>query len=143
MPAGNMLDRTDARFEWKPKHLIGDTAYGTGPMIAWQLEEKQIEPHAPVWDKSERADGTFTRLEFNFEAELAGEETESIQLSGQSVRLSGLTVEVSMPPKCPSSLHHSQSVRGRSETYDRPEKAARQVRYDDSERVFGASIVLE
>jgi hypothetical protein len=63
-----MLDRVEARFELKPKHLIGDMAYGTGPMIGWLVDEKQIEPHVPVWDKSERADGTFTRLEFSFDA---------------------------------------------------------------------------
>ncbi len=33
---------------------IGDTAYGTAPMLAWMVEKKDIEPHVPVWDKTER-----------------------------------------------------------------------------------------
>ena len=54
-----MIDRVEERFNLKPKRLIGDTAYGTGPMLGWLVDEKQIEPHIPVWDKSERDDGTF------------------------------------------------------------------------------------
>jgi transposase len=63
-----MIDRVEERFDLKPKHLIGDMAYGAGPMLGWLVDEKQIEPHIPVWDKSEREDGAFTRLEFSFDA---------------------------------------------------------------------------
>ena len=63
-----MIDRVEERFDLKPKHLIGDMAYGAGPMLGWLVDEKQIEPHIPVWDKSEREDGAFTRLEFTFDA---------------------------------------------------------------------------
>ena len=33
------------------------------------LEERQIEPHIPVLDKSSRTDGTFSRSDFVFDAE--------------------------------------------------------------------------
>src|SRR5262250_3975122 len=52
-----MIDRVEQRFALKPKCLIGDTAYGSAPMLGWLVETKQIEPHIPVWDKSERTDG--------------------------------------------------------------------------------------
>jgi len=59
-----MVDRVEERFELKPAHLIGDTAYGTDEMLGWMVDEKAIEPHVPVWDKTERTDGTFSRSDF-------------------------------------------------------------------------------
>jgi hypothetical protein len=47
---------------------IGDTAHGTAPMLDWLVEQKQIEPHVPVRDKSERHDGTLSRADFTFDA---------------------------------------------------------------------------
>ncbi|MET0545229.1 MAG: IS1182 family transposase [Caulobacterales bacterium] len=64
-----MIDRVEHRFGIKPKRLIGDTAYGTAEMLAWMVDEKQIAPHVPVWDKGEREDGTFSRSDFVFDAE--------------------------------------------------------------------------
>jgi len=49
-----MVERVEAQFDLTPERLIGDTAYGTAPMLAWMVEEKDIEPHVPVWDKTER-----------------------------------------------------------------------------------------
>jgi transposase len=66
--ARSMLERVEERFGLKPERLIGDTAYGTGPMLGWLVEQKQIEPHIPVWDKSERHDGTLSRTDFTFDA---------------------------------------------------------------------------
>ncbi len=43
-----MIERVEVRFGIKPKRLIGDTAYGTAPMLDWIVEKKQIEPHTPV-----------------------------------------------------------------------------------------------
>lgn len=60
-----MLERTEERTGLKPDRLIGDTAYGTAAMLGW-LQEKSIEPHVPVWDKSERSDGTFSRSDFQW-----------------------------------------------------------------------------
>jgi hypothetical protein len=46
--ARTMIDRVEERFGLKPKRLIGDTAYGSAPVLGWLVEEKQIEPHIPV-----------------------------------------------------------------------------------------------
>jgi transposase len=59
-----MIERTEERFALKPKRLIGDMAYGAAPMLSWLVNAKQIEPHIPVWDKSERTDGTISSSEF-------------------------------------------------------------------------------
>lgn len=59
-----MVDRVAQRFNLKPRRLVGDTAYGTGHMLGWMVQEKGIEPHVPVWDKTEREDGTFSSSDF-------------------------------------------------------------------------------
>jgi hypothetical protein len=61
-----MVERVEDRFNIKPAHLIGDTAYGSAEMLGWMVDEKNIEPHVPVWDKSERSDGTFSRSDFEW-----------------------------------------------------------------------------
>jgi transposase len=61
-----MIERTEGRFDLKPDHLAGDVAYGTGEMLGW-LVERGIDPHIPVWDKSERDDGTFSRADFIYD----------------------------------------------------------------------------
>src|SRR5829696_6327676 len=66
--AKTMLDRTQARFGLKPRRLSADKAYGSAEILAWMVEEKNIAPHVPVWDKSERTDGTFSRSDFIFDA---------------------------------------------------------------------------
>jgi hypothetical protein len=63
-----MLDRTEACFGLKPRRLSADKAYGSAEILAWMVEEKNIAPHVPVWDKSERTDGTFSRSDFIFDA---------------------------------------------------------------------------
>lgn len=62
-----MVDRVAQRFELKPRRLVGDTAYGTGSMLGWMVQEKGIEPHVPVWDKTERKDGTFSSSDFTWD----------------------------------------------------------------------------
>jgi hypothetical protein len=64
-----MIDRVEERFDMKPTRLVGDTAYGAAEILGWMVNDKQIEPHVPVWDKSERSDGTFGRSAFTFEAD--------------------------------------------------------------------------
>jgi len=61
-----MIDRVEQRFELKPKCLIGDTAYGTASMLNWLVDEKQIEPHVPVWDKTQRTDDTLSSSDFQW-----------------------------------------------------------------------------
>src|SRR6476660_1045610 len=62
--AKTMIERTEERFGLKPERLVGDTAYGAAPMLNWLVEEKGIAPHIPVFDKSKRDDGTFSRSDF-------------------------------------------------------------------------------
>jgi hypothetical protein len=61
-----MVNRVEGRFGIKPERLIGDMAYGSAEMLGWMVEEKDIEPHVPVWDKTERADETFSRSDFRW-----------------------------------------------------------------------------
>jgi len=63
-----MLNRVKAKFDLHPERLIADTAYGTGPMLGWLVDQK-IAPHIPVVDKSGRNDGTWTRADFEWDAD--------------------------------------------------------------------------
>ena len=65
--ARTMIERTEARFGLKPQRLAGDTAYGAAPMLNWLVEEKRIAPHIPVFDRSKREDGTFSREDFRYD----------------------------------------------------------------------------
>ena len=38
-------------------------------MLAWLVDEHAIEPHIPVFDKSARDDGTFSRGDFAYDQE--------------------------------------------------------------------------
>ncbi len=61
-----MVDRTHERFGIWPERLAADTAYGSAANLAWLVEEKGIEPHIPVFDKSARKDGSFERFDFTY-----------------------------------------------------------------------------
>ena len=63
-----MIKRTDERLGLKPERLTADTAYGSGKFLGWVIETG-ITPHIPVWDKSSREDGTFSRADFTFDKE--------------------------------------------------------------------------
>ena len=63
-----MINRTEETFGLKLMRLAADTAYGTGKLLAWLLE-KDITPHIPVWERYERTDGMFSRLDFTYDAE--------------------------------------------------------------------------
>ena len=67
--ARTMLERTEERFGLKPDYLVADTAYGSADSLAWLVKQKQITPHIPVFDKSARTDGTFSRSDFTFDPE--------------------------------------------------------------------------
>jgi transposase len=59
-----MIDRVEQRFGIKPRRLVGDTAYGTAEMLSWMVREKHIAPHVPVWDRTERKDGSLSVSDF-------------------------------------------------------------------------------
>jgi len=64
--AQTMMERVRCRFGLRPQRLAGDTVYGAVRLLKW-LVERQILPHIPVWDKSARSDGTFSRADFVFD----------------------------------------------------------------------------
>jgi transposase len=66
--ARTMIERTEQRMGLKPQRLAADTAYGTGKFLGW-LAGAGIAPQIPVWDKSTREDGTFSRSDFTFDRE--------------------------------------------------------------------------
>jgi hypothetical protein len=61
-----MVDRVERRFNLRPQRLVGDTVYGAVRLLKW-LVDRNITPHVPVWDKSARPDGTFSRADFVFD----------------------------------------------------------------------------
>lgn len=67
--ARTMIDRTEQRFGIRPEWLAADTAYGNAENLGWLVEERQITPFIPVIDKLERADGTWSRSDFEWDPE--------------------------------------------------------------------------
>src|ERR1700730_13317973 len=61
-----MIERVKERFDLRPQRLAGDTVDGAVRLPKW-LVGSHIAPHIPVWDKSARSDGTFSRAEFVFD----------------------------------------------------------------------------
>src|SRR6202167_680081 len=59
--AKTMLDRTAEQFDLTPLRLVADGGYGSAEMVGWLVDERGIEPHVNLIDKSERTDGTFSR----------------------------------------------------------------------------------
>jgi transposase len=64
-----MVDRVEERFDITPERLVGDTAYGTAPRLAWMVQDKGIEPHVPVWDKTQRKDDSLSSSDFQWDGE--------------------------------------------------------------------------
>jgi transposase len=67
LAAKRMVDRSMERFDLCPTRLIGDTAYGAAEMLNWLVDDRGIEPHIPVFDKSQRTDGTFSREDITYD----------------------------------------------------------------------------
>jgi transposase len=63
-----MVDRIKRRFDLRPQRLAGDSVYGAARLLK-TLVDRKITPHVPVWDKSARHDGTFSRSDFVFDQE--------------------------------------------------------------------------
>jgi len=62
-----MIERTQQRFGLWPERLAADDGYGDAKNLSWLVENRGIEPHIPVFDKSARSDGTFERVVFTFD----------------------------------------------------------------------------
>jgi transposase len=67
--AKTMLDRTAEQFDVAPSRLVADAGYGSAEMIGWLVDERGIEPHVKLMDKSERRDGALSRSDFAFDPE--------------------------------------------------------------------------
>jgi transposase len=67
--AKRMIERTMDRFDLYPARLAADSGYGSAEMLNWLVYEHGIEPHVPVFDKSIRTDGTFSREDFTYDHE--------------------------------------------------------------------------
>jgi transposase len=65
--ARTMIARVRDKHDLQPKRLAADTAYGSAGMLEWLVNQRRIEPHIPVIDKSERKDGTFSRADFTYD----------------------------------------------------------------------------
>ncbi len=61
--AKTMVERTEGRFDIKPKLVSGRYRLRFGSKtLNWLVKDnKDIAPHIPVIDKSKRTDGTFSR----------------------------------------------------------------------------------
>ncbi len=62
-----MIDRTQERFGLWPERLAADAAYGSAENLAWLVHERGIEPHIPIFDKSQRSEDTFSRDDFVYD----------------------------------------------------------------------------
>jgi transposase len=67
LAAKRMIERSLERFDLYPARLLGDSGYGSAEMLGWLVYEHGIEPHVTVFDKSARADGTFSREDFTYD----------------------------------------------------------------------------
>lgn len=65
--AKTMITRTAERLGVEPARLAADTGYGLAEILAWLVEERGIEPHIPVFDKSGRTDGSLSRADFTYD----------------------------------------------------------------------------
>ena len=65
--AKTMITRVADRLGVEPARLVADTGYGSAEMLNWLVEERGIEPHIPVFDKSARADGSLARADFTYD----------------------------------------------------------------------------
>jgi hypothetical protein len=62
-----MLDRTAEQFDVAPSRLVADAGYGLAEMIGWLVDERGIEPHVKLMDKSERTDGALSRSDLAYD----------------------------------------------------------------------------
>ena len=67
--AKTMLDRTAEQFDLTSSRLVADGGYGSAEMVGWLVDERGIEPHVNLIDKSERTDGASSLSVFSFDTE--------------------------------------------------------------------------
>ena len=85
--AKTMIERIHDRFELWPERLIADTGYGSAEMLNWLVNDRGVEPHIPVFDKSKRTDDTFSREDSVYSSTT----TRATPTAAQAQRPSGAT----------------------------------------------------
>lgn len=63
-----MLARAGERFDYRPKRVAADTAYGSAAFLAFVCDRGSA-PHIPVLERSEQTKGMFPREAFTFDHE--------------------------------------------------------------------------
>jgi len=66
--ARDMLARAGDRFDFRPKRVAADTAYGSAVFLAFVRDQGAL-PHIPVLERSEQTNGMFPREAFTFNRE--------------------------------------------------------------------------
>jgi transposase len=111
--ARTMLERTETRFGMKPAFLTADSAYGSAESLAWLVKQQKITPHIPVFDKSNRTDGTFSRADFAFEPTKRRHSRGHKALSRQQIGLRRLQTQSPVLPERCRPQDPAGSARGR------------------------------
>ncbi len=62
-----MLDRAEECFGLRPRRLARGHGLWDGQVLGWLVKKKKIIPHIPVWEKSDRQDGIFSRSDFHWD----------------------------------------------------------------------------
>jgi IS5 family transposase len=61
-----MIDRVESLHGISPRRLIGDTSYGAMENLHYLVSEKGIEPHIPVWDKTQLEGDMYSISDFEW-----------------------------------------------------------------------------
>ena len=56
-----MIDRGGEKFDVTPSRRVGEAGCGSTVMVAWLADEREVEPHEKLMDKSERTDKVFSQ----------------------------------------------------------------------------------
>ena len=123
-----MIERTEDCLGLCPERLAADSAYGSAEMLGWLVNERAIEPHIPVFDKSARDDGTFSRGDFDYNQEAdiyvcpAGKELTStgtlvndgatLLYRASKYDCDACELKPRCCPNCPPARFHVQSTKG-------------------------------
>ena len=109
-----MIERVEERFALKPERLIGDMAYGQSEPPGWMVNDKGIEPHVPLWDRTLRDDGTLSSSDFEWVNRPTNTAAHRASRGGASGGFSNARERAS-PKQTPSSITpakpHAASVR--------------------------------
>ena len=62
-----MIERVETNHAIRPNRLMGDTAYGKAENLGYLVDAKNIEPHVPLRDKTQRRDGSFSVSDFQWD----------------------------------------------------------------------------